>query len=72
MRCTSNPNLPTNLHDHFPFSYTTADGQAWIDRCPAMKPPQTQFAVATATEAIEESDWSNRRSRRAGVWLLAG
>ena len=63
MRCADNPNVSIKLRDHFPFLYTTADGQAWIDRCSAMKPPQTQFAVATATEAIGESDWSNRRSR---------
>ena len=75
MRCANNPNLPTNLRDHFSFSYTTADGQAWIDRCPAMKPPQAQIAVAKAmveyvfyrpgVDRIESCTFGwNARSRR--------
>ena len=45
VRYANNRNVSRNLKDRFPFPYTAADAESWIERAGAQNPPTT-FAIA--------------------------
>ena len=47
----NNRNVWRNLRDRFPHPYNLRHAEAWIDLVAAQK-PETNFAIASATEAI--------------------
>lgn len=60
-----------NLRDSFPFPYTQSDASSWIN---AQQYPLTNFAIATASEAIGVIGFNlqediHRRSAEIGYWL---
>ena len=69
----NNERIASQLRDHFPHPYTVADAARWIDGV-ISKYPQTQFALATADEAIggiglELQHDIYRQGAEIGYWL---
>ena len=62
-----------NLRDRFPHPYSLRHAEVWIDLA-AAQTPETNFAIASATEAIggiglELGRDVHRRSANVGYWL---
>ena len=69
----NNIKIASQLRDHFPHPYSVADAAKWIDAVTSHI-PQTQFAIATADEAIggigiELQHDVYRQSGELGYWL---
>lgn len=69
----NNPNVTRNLTDTFPFPYTMADGEGWIQRANAAD-PRTAFAIAVDGSAVGGIGFHPRtnelrRTAEIGYWL---
>lgn len=51
LRHAGNRNVSIQLRDRFPYPYTLADGEQWIQRVTEQR-PETDFAIATDVELI--------------------
>ena len=72
-RYANNRNVSRNLRDAFPFPYTLADAQQWLERAVA-RTPELNFAIASADEVIGGIGLTfgsdvHRRSAEVGYWL---
>ncbi|MDD5398599.1 MAG: GNAT family protein [Dehalococcoidia bacterium] len=72
VKYADNRNIWINLDDRFPHPYTAADAREWIGL--ASKQPVTNFAIATADEAIggvglRLLEGLFRNSAEVGYWL---
>ena len=72
-RHADNRNIWRNVRDHFPYPYTLADAETWIERAAAERPP-TQLAIEVDGEAaggigIFVQRDVERRSAEIGYWL---
>lgn len=72
-RYANNRNVWRNLRDRFPHPYSLRHAEVWIDLA-GSQTPETNFAIASATEAIggiglELRRDVHRRSANVGYWL---
>ena len=72
-RYANNSNVSRNLRDTFPHPYTLSDADEWIAFA-AQQSPETNFAIASATEVIGGIGLTlqqdvHRRSAEIGYWL---
>ena len=72
-RYANNRNVSRNLRDAFPFPYTLADAEQWLERT-LRQSPETNFAMASPTEVIGGIGLTfgedvYRRSAEIGYWL---
>ena len=72
-RHANNRKVWRNLRDRFPHPYRVRHAEVWIDLA-AAQTPETNFAIASATEAIggiglELRRDVHRRSANVGYWL---
>ena len=73
VRNANNRNVSRNLHDAFPYPYTTADATSWIQRASTID-PKTHFAIAVEGRAVGGIGFFlltdvHRRSAQIGYWL---
>ncbi len=73
LRHADNPNVSRALTDNFPYPYTAADADGWLDRASAEDPPHN-FAIEIAGEAIggigfDPLECELRRGAEIGYWL---
>jgi RimJ/RimL family protein N-acetyltransferase len=72
-RYANNRNISINLRDRFPYPYTRADAEAFLDAAWSQQ-PQSDFAIASRSEAIggigyhRQSD-VHRLTAEIGYWL---
>ena len=72
-RYANNRNVSINLRDAFPYPYTLAHAETWIDLV-AQQATETDFAIASETEliggiGIQTQRDVHRRSGEIGYWL---
>lgn len=72
-RYADNPRVWINLRDTFPYPYTLADAERWLDWATAQRPP-THFAICVGGEAVGGIGYQpqadvQRRSAEVGFWL---
>lgn len=70
VRYANNPKIAVNLRDEFPYPYTLADAEAWLNRAD----PALDFAIEVAGTAVggiglRLSQDAFRRSAEIGFWL---
>lgn len=73
-RHADNRRIWRNVRDHFPYPYTLADAELWIERVLAGPEPRTQFAIEVDGEAaggigVFLQEDVARRSAEIGYWL---
>jgi RimJ/RimL family protein N-acetyltransferase len=73
VRYANNRNVSGNLRDRFPYPYTAADADGWIERASTETPPTSLAIVVDGTAVgglgIELGTDVFRRSAEIGYWL---
>ena len=72
-RYANNRNVSRNLRDAFPYPYTLADAQQWLEHA-MERTPESNFAIASPDEVIGGIGLTfgsdvHRRSAEVGYWL---
>ena len=73
VRHANNPRIAANLRNRFPHPYTVDDAEKWLEYVKSKK-PETNFAIATPSEAIggigfELMDDVHYQTAELGYWI---